>query len=303
MANSDEILEQINVIHHKHMLKANAAIDTVRNTYLRQLSEKTGRNVIAYYSGFLSRPGVQGTEINDDDMNSFMSCINGLDRKKGLDLLLHTPGGGIAATEAIVNYLHLKFSSNIRAIVPHMAMSAGTMIALSCKSIVMGAHSSLGPIDPHIDGISAALLINEFKRAHEEIKADTSKLNVWHPILSKYPPTILDRCEHAIKRSKEFVRTRVKGCMLYEHPSKKEISQVIVDWLSDPKLTDAHDKHINILDLKGRHVAVDALEDDQQLQDAVLSVHHCFIHSLSNSNAIKIVSNQNGKASIRLLAS
>ncbi|MBM6683707.1 ATP-dependent Clp protease proteolytic subunit [Collinsella intestinalis] len=70
-------------------------------------------------------------------MNGFMNAIFGMDREKGLDLILHTPGGEIAAAEAIVNYLRSCFS-DITAIIPQLAMSAGTMIACACNQVVMG---------------------------------------------------------------------------------------------------------------------------------------------------------------------
>ncbi len=94
--------------------------------------------------------GLTGTEVNDSDKNGFMATIHQLDRTKGLDLVLHTPGGNVAATESLVDYLRAMFGSDIRAIVPQLAMSAGTMIALASKQIVMGQHSSLGPIDPSL---------------------------------------------------------------------------------------------------------------------------------------------------------
>jgi len=82
--------------------------DTVRRKYLVKLHKHTGRNVIAYYSGFLTKPGVQGIEINDEDKNGFMSCVHKMDRRKGLDLLLHTGGGNIAATESLVHYSQIR---------------------------------------------------------------------------------------------------------------------------------------------------------------------------------------------------
>lgn len=114
---------------------ANTAISAVRQAYLKKLQERTGRNIIAYYSGFLSK-NIQGSEINDEDKNGFMMTVHKLDRSKGLDLIIHTPGGGITSTQSIVDYLHKMFRKNrdsvpdIRAIVPQIAMSAGTMIAV-----------------------------------------------------------------------------------------------------------------------------------------------------------------------------
>ena len=52
------------------------AFDTVRRKYLHELHKHTGRNVIAYYSGFLTKPGVQGVDINDEDKNGFMSLLS-----------------------------------------------------------------------------------------------------------------------------------------------------------------------------------------------------------------------------------
>lgn len=82
------------------------AIDLVRRKYLRQLNRHTGRNVIAYYSGWLNRPSnTPNLQVGDDDMNAFMAAVHQMKRDKGLDLILHTPGGDIAATEALVKYL------------------------------------------------------------------------------------------------------------------------------------------------------------------------------------------------------
>ena len=47
-----------------------------------------------------------------------MLTINKLDRTKGLDLILHTPGGDIAATESLVDYLYSMYGKDIRVIVP-----------------------------------------------------------------------------------------------------------------------------------------------------------------------------------------
>ncbi len=53
------------------------ALDDVRRKYLRKLSKMTGRNTIAYYSGFLQKPGLSNTSIIDDDkMGLWQRSIN-----------------------------------------------------------------------------------------------------------------------------------------------------------------------------------------------------------------------------------
>lgn len=109
-----------------------------KKKYLDEISKCTGRNVISYYSGWLQKPTASDVSINDKDMNAFMEAVYKLDKSKGVDLILHTPGGDISATEKIINYLHSIFNNDIRAIVPQMAMSAGSMIAVSCREIMLG---------------------------------------------------------------------------------------------------------------------------------------------------------------------
>jgi ClpP class serine protease len=189
--------------------------DVIRREYLTKLHELTGRNIIVYYSGWLQKPGLAGGQVNDADKNGLMTVIHGLDRTKGLDLILHTPGGETAATESIVDYLHAMFGTNIRAIVPQLALSAGTMIACACKEILMGKHSSLGPIDPQLGGVPAHGIIEEFERAIKEIKADPARIPVWQPIIAKYPPTLIGECEKAMKWSQDMTRDWLLRGMLH----------------------------------------------------------------------------------------
>lgn len=302
MPNWHEILNEIGQHQHEHSQAAAQTMDLVRRRYLKALADVTGRNTIAYYSGFLTKSNVQGIDITDDDINAFMACIHGLDRAKGLDIILHTPGGAIAATEALTTYLRQMFGRDIRAIVPQIAMSAGTMLSLSCKSVVMGKQSSLGPIDPQIGGIPADVVVTEFQRAYDEIKQDPIKAHVWAPILGRYMPSFLTQCEYAVDWSKKFVQEALETNMLADDPNKAEQANEIVSALSSAALNKAHNKHIHIDSLRNLGVTVERLEDDPKLQDAVLSVHHCFAHTMASTTAIKVVENHEGKAAVRHMA-
>lgn len=88
----------------------------MRKDYINLLEQYTGRNVITYYSAFMQRPGINGCSIDDNDKNAFMQMIALIPkdkRKRGLDLVLHTPGGDIAATESLVYYLKRKLQNEI----------------------------------------------------------------------------------------------------------------------------------------------------------------------------------------------
>lgn len=275
-----------------------STFDVIRRERLKTLSKVTRRNVIIYYSGWLQKPKLLGTQVSDADKNGFMTVIHGLDRTKGLDLILHTPGGETAATESLVVYLRSMFASDIRAIVPELAMSAGTMIACACKEIVMGKHSSLGPIDPQFGGIAAHGVVEEFNRAHAEIKADQSRAFVWQPIIAKYSPTLIGECEKAIQWSNEMAREWLVTGMLSSDSDRNAKSERIVKELGDHALTKSHARHLSPNRCGDMGLKVLMLEDDQRLQDAVLSVHHACMLTLAGTGAFKIIENHKGVASV-----
>jgi len=302
MPNWGQVLTEIQARDAKLANDAKSAVDIVRRKYLKYLHKKTGRNVIAYYSGWLSNPAAFGIDVNDEDKAAFMMAIHGLDKDKGLDLILHTPGGGIAAAESLVDYLRRIFGGDIRAIVPHLAMSAGTMIACACKSIVMGKHSNLGPIDPQLGGLPAAAVKKEIERAIAEIQANPERLQFWQFVLNKYNPTFVGQCEQAVKMAAEFVRDRLVDNMFKGDADAQAKAQAIVDGLSDVDDNKSHSRHIHIDKCESLGLKIERLEDDQELQEAVLTVHHCFMHSITVSGASKLVENQNGAAFVKLPA-
>lgn len=65
----------LEVQKHQALAQSVHAMNAVRKDYLDKLYTRTGRNVIAYYSGFLSKPPIRGIEINDEDKNGFMMAI------------------------------------------------------------------------------------------------------------------------------------------------------------------------------------------------------------------------------------
>jgi enoyl-CoA hydratase/carnithine racemase len=228
-----------------------------------------------------------------------MSAIHGLERSKGCDLILHTPGGEVAATESLVNYLRAMFGTNIRAIVPELAMSAGTMVALSCGEILMGEHSSLGPIDPQIGGIPAHGVIEEFDQAARAIRADPANIPVWQPIIAKYNPTLVGECQKAIDWSNQVVKDWLTSGMFKSDADADTKADRVLQELGDHALTLSHSRHISMQRARDLGLKVAALEDDDKLQEAALTVHHACIQTLAGTNAIKLFENHNGVAFVQ----
>jgi len=269
----------------------------IREKYLNLLHKKSGRNIILYYSGWLHKSdesgGMDSVGINELDTSSFMGMIAGWGRKqraKGLDLILHTPGGSMSATESIGNYLAKMFGSNIRVIVPQLAMSGGTMLACLGKSIVMGKHSGLGPTDPQFDNSSAYYAVVEFEQAAQEYPEKEH----WQPILAQYPPGFYTECKRSIEWSKEIVGNWLMKGMFADDAKKQSKSAAIAKFLSDGSQTYAHERQLNAEECQKIGLRIDMLEDDQDVQDAVLSLHHACMLTFANTKALKIVENHEG---------
>ncbi len=307
MPNWNEILREIAAISEENTqrLQSKNPFDIVRRSWLAKLSQYTGRNTIIYYSGWQQKGHLAqfGTrfDIHDGDKPGFMSTIQDIDRARGLDLFLHTPGGVLAATESLVHYLRQMFGTDVRAIIPQTAMSAGTMIACSCKEIVMGKHSNLGPIDPQLaNGTPTHGILEEFENAKSELLKNPDTYVYWQSILSKYHPTLIGECQKAVEWTEELVTEWLATNMFRTESIPEQAvakARLIVDAIGSHKTTFSHDRHLHkdyLATSLGMKIV--NLEDDQILQDLVLSVHHSAIITLSETDVTKIIENQNGRA-------
>lgn len=288
MAGWNDVLNEIN--------NTPAQLDYIRHKYLKKMYDYTGRNVICYYSGWLSRRIGGNIDINDSDMTGFMNTIKDMDCSKGLDLILHTPGGDPAAAEAIVNYLRVKFDKDIRAIVPQLAMSAGTMMACSAKEIIMGKQSSLGPIDPQFNGIPAYNIKAEFEEAKEDLIKEPRNIQYWSIKLQQYPAAFMKTAIDAINLSGQLLEEWLGTCMFdANNKDDKLIINRIVNSLNEHDKSKTHGRHLSADKCKQLGLKITQLEDDSELQDIVLSIHHSYMIAFDSSSAVKIIENQNEK--------
>lgn len=222
-----------------------------------------------------------------------MNAVYNLEKTKGLDLILHTPGGDLAATEQIIHYLHQIFDGDIRTIVPQLAMSAGSLISVSTHEIIMGKQSCLGPFDPQLNGVPCQSVIKEFDNAIKQIKDCPSSLGLWQVILGKLTPTFITSCYQAQQLCEELTESILTNSKLSEE-GKKQVKKVFTD-NQDSK---THSRHIDREKCKKAGLNIKELESDQIFQDLVLSIHHCCMILFEKTNIVKIVENQHGAAHI-----
>jgi ClpP class serine protease len=96
--------------------------------------------------------------IDVDDSEAVLRAIHLTDPTVPLDIVLHTPGGLVLAALQIARAIH-KHQGKVTAVVPHYAMSGGTLIALAADEIVMSEHAVIGPVDPQLGQYPAASIL------------------------------------------------------------------------------------------------------------------------------------------------
>lgn len=122
---------------------------------------------------------------------------------------------------------------------------------------------------------------------------------MWQMIIGKYHPTFLGECQNAIEWSKEVVEEWLKAAMLKGQRKAAEKAKQIVSALSDHEATRSHSRHIHIDDCIKMGLKIVKLEDDDTLQDLVLTVHHAFMQTFSEAQMVnKIVENHVGTAMV-----
>lgn len=308
MADWGDVLEELKRSAAKK--KGRPDFDLVRRKYLVELSQHTGRATILYAAKFTQPhlgPGIADfMSIQDGDLQGVMTVVHGL-AGPNLDLIIHSPGGSASAAESFVTYLRSKYK-HIRVIIPHLAMSAATMIACAGDELVMGEHSFLGPIDPQFvintpTGrmmVPALAILEQFDLAKMECQ-DPKKLAAWAPMLGQYGPGLLVECRHASDLSEQLVRTWLRKFMFKARKNKAKESRAIAKWLSFHRHWKTHTRQIPRHELEKRGLRIVRIEQDPVLQDLALSVFHATTHTFAGTSAVKIIENNLGKAFIQQL--
>jgi len=87
--------------------------------------------------------------IDIEDSEQVLRAIRMTPKEMPIDLVVHTPGGLVLASEQIACALK-RHPGKVSVFVPHYAMSGGTLVALAADEIVMDPDAVLGPVDPQL---------------------------------------------------------------------------------------------------------------------------------------------------------
>jgi ClpP class serine protease len=129
--------------------------DRHRRDLIRRLERTRGSRVITLIhrqEGFGLFGLAFGRYIDIDDSEQLLRAIRLTPADMPIDLLLHTPGGLVLASDQIAHALK-RHDGRITVIVPHYAMSGGTLVALAADEILMDPDAVLGPVDPQLGSL------------------------------------------------------------------------------------------------------------------------------------------------------
>lgn len=161
--------------------------------------------------------------INVEDSEQILRAIRLTPDNMPIDLVLHTPGGLVLASEQIARALQ-QHKAKVTVFVPHYAMSGGTMIALSADEIVLDPNAVLGPVDPQLGQYPAASILKVVQQKKINRVDDNTLI-------------LADLAQKAIFQVKDFL----KSILLDKMPADKaeELAKALSDgrWTHDYPIT------------------------------------------------------------------
>lgn len=150
------------------------ALDRARRRELVNLGVKRGSNVITiiHRQETLALFGIPlARYIDIDDSEEVLRAIRLTPDDTPIDLIIHTPGGiALAATQ--IAFALDAHPARKTVIVPHYAMSGGTLIALAADEIMMDPHAVLGPVDPQLGDQQGTYAASSILKVVEKKKTD-----------------------------------------------------------------------------------------------------------------------------------
>lgn len=231
----------------------------LRQLLIRDIEEFTGRRLVVYFANRYANAQIDAGDC------TFMAELFGDVGAEPVDLLLETVGGNTDATESVVTLLQ-NLTIDFRVIVANSAKSNGTLLGLAAKSIVMGATSELGPIEPLVNGIPCSILLQP------QIANSNFPLHKFG--------------EFALNQSRKLARSLLSEGMMKGKPPADVDSAV--QKLSSRDVYFSHGSAINHTEAAALGLKVEYLKPDDELWQRIWLLHCMYEHDARKANYLKI---------------
>lgn len=211
-----------------------------RLSLIRRLEKKLGCRVVTLIHrqeriGLFGIPFYKYIDIEDSEQ--VLRAIRMTPQDMPIAIVVHTPGGLVLAAAQIALALRDHKAKTI-AIIPHYAMSGGTLIALAADEVWMDQNAVLGPVDPQLSdprhgAIPAASLL--------KVVRDKGRDKVRDEYL-----ILADVAEKAVKQMEELVYTLTKD--KFGEEKARELAKIMVEgrWTHDYPITVEEARKIGI---------------------------------------------------------
>ncbi len=142
-----------------------------------------------------------------------LSAINRLIRKlpagNGIDIILHSLGGTTDTAAAIASLCRVRFGS-FRVVIPFLAKSAATLLALAADDRLLATSGQLGPVDPQVLHPEKQIWFpaHSIREALERVEATKDPL-VKVAMADKLDPFLIGAYEDAIRASKQYIEQAI----------------------------------------------------------------------------------------------
>jgi len=180
------------------------SIENARMRLISMIERKYGHRVITLIHR-QERVGLFGIPIHRyidiEDSEAVIRAIRTTPPDKPIMLVIHTPGGLVLAASQIARALKAHPAKKV-VVVPHYAMSGGTLIALAADEIIMDPNATLGPLDPQLMGPNGIYLPAPSVLKAVEVKGKTN--------VSDTTLMLADVAEKAIKQVKNLVKELIE---------------------------------------------------------------------------------------------
>jgi ClpP class serine protease len=157
--------------------------------------------------------------IDIDDAESVLRAIRETPSGRPIEIILHTPGGMVIAARQIASAL-ADHDAHVTGVVPHYAMSGGTLIALGCDEIVVESHAALGPVDPQIGQYPAASFVEVAQMPGDREDRTLLMADVGRKAIAQvegFTARLLERGMEP-ERAREVARVLTNGTWTHDHP-------------------------------------------------------------------------------------
>jgi hypothetical protein len=211
----------------------------------KEIETERKSKLLVFITG--DRPNLE-TQISSEMQDYFVNHLDKFDLPDKITLFLYTRGGDTMAAWSLINLIK-QFCKSYEVIVTAKARSAGTLISLGAKTIIMSKQATLGPIDPSLNSplnpqnpsipqnpqarvpVSVESIKGFFDYAKQELKITNQNdlTAIFNSLADKVHPIVIGN----VFRSRSQIQMLAEKLLQQNFKDKKKIKKIISFLCSD----------------------------------------------------------------------